>query len=386
MSLATATATQQLEIALQQFIAFAMRARLATVANVAALRAVATVDLNGGSTIADEITSLVPVTAEAVCFLWDGYNLGTDDGVNVIQPTDRPASGGRWLRTTAALTGGYLQAVRIYQGETTLDEITAKLLGQAAPAVLVKWIEDDHRYGGGDPGGVYKYVPTFELWASSKNLRADNSALIGSRIATEAAADPGVHRIIGDLKVLFAGPNLGIDSVDFCQIGKSSPVLQQLSERRFIHKLVVKVYATLQNPDLDDVTPSEMTLQPTIGQLDASADNFDPANYVISGLTVPVASGLTQTVAAGEAIILGVDVTPTATANTFTASSTTYRDLSNTGAWAFVTVPLGEDEPAVTANSLRIGVTTTDANNVTDDYIVAATRANLGNPMIVFQS
>ena len=389
MTLYTNTAASQIEVAIRQVIAFALRARKPVVADAAALRAVPTLGTSATTSIVDEQIELRPVTSLGACVQFDNFSTAADNGTSVIKPTDRTGPG-RWLLTTASLTGGlpglsapsagYLKAVRLYQGESTVTEIIARLGGSFSPSVLIKWIGEDHAYAGGDPGGLYKYRPQFEIWAYSTNLRSGNEALLGSSVPSEAAIDPGVNRIIGDLKVILGGSSLGnLDGVDFAQIGRSTPLLETLSQRHFLHKLALTVYATVQNPDTDDVTPTELTIQPQLGYLDRYADAADPTNIITSGLTVPIASGLTQTVAAGVATVAGIAVAPAATAHTFAASSATYRDLSSSGAWAFVAVPLGQEEPPVTAASLRIGITVTDAANVVDDVIVAASLVNVGS-------
>lgn len=90
----------------------------------------------------------------------------------------------------------------------------------------------------------------FEIWASSRSFRRDNEALLGSGVADERARDPGIRKIIGDLKKLLAGSTLGLEpGVDFVQIGTHTQKVQSLSEAEFTDVLRIRVLASVQIPD-----------------------------------------------------------------------------------------------------------------------------------------
>lgn len=245
------TATIDVERALQSTIAIGLRRRYPAVADLAALRAWPTLGGGGTSSLDESIVELVPVTAGAV-YLWDATAAGADDGDATIKPTDRGTSlPGRWLKTASTSTSGYLNAVRIFEGEDSEEAIMDRTLG-TAPAVMVRWLGETPDKVGQIVGSVYRLPMEFELWVASRNLRRGNEALLGSRVAGEADEDPGVLRMVGDLRVLLAGSDLGLtDGVDMTMIGAHRPKMQSMTEGQFIHALSLRVMATLRIRDAD---------------------------------------------------------------------------------------------------------------------------------------
>lgn len=111
---------------------------------------------------------------------------------------------------------------------------------------------------------------------------------------------------------------------------------------------------------------TELPLSDTLGGTEALlvvADMF--GDYVVSGLLSPTSANLTSTLSAGSAYVIGVRVTKTATAKTYTASKDTYVDLSNAGVLTYAEVANGAAAPAVTSNSLRLQKVVTNGTAVT---------------------
>jgi len=92
----------------------------------------------------------------------------------------------------------------------------------------------------------------------------------------------------------------------------------------------------------------------------------DFANYVHSGLTIPTSASLTTTAAAGVIYFNGNKVSvSTDNGHTYTASSDTYVDVSNTGVFTYSGVANGAAAPALTASSIRIAKVVTSGTAVT---------------------
>ena len=377
------TAATLIERALFNTINRGLRIKLSPVADVATLRTVSTRGAGAGSQRQD--FDLVYVIAAGVCFEWSSFSTAIDDGVTVIAPADCPVNG-RWLATPSTATTGYLRAVRLYEGEQTEDEILTRLLSRQ-PAVAVRWESASHEPKSQIPGALYRYESRFDIWCISSNLRGGvlPEAVVGSAIPYEAALDPGVNWLVGDVKQLLAGKTgdeLGQPGIMYCEITTEEPVYRSLAERLFVYSLGVKVHATVANPDTDLVTVSGFANQ------SETADNHDqpaadPDNCITSGLSVPWSYGLTQTVAAGTAMIGGIPVNALATLQVFTANSDTYRDLSPAGTWTFVAVAHGSSPPAITVGSMRVGCTETSSTGVTDDRFIAPTLLKFGSPDIL---
>lgn len=119
-------------------------------------------------------------------------------------------------------------------------------------------------------------------------------------------------------------------------------------------------------------------LADSLGELDM-ADEINPrvrdnellglttanSGYVYSGCTPATSANLTSDVSACTAYVNGYRVTRTATSQTYTASRDTYLDISQTAAYTQAAVANGAAAPAVTANSIRLALVVTDADNIT---------------------
>ncbi len=120
----------------------------------------------------------------------------------------------------------------------------------------------------------------------------------------------------------------------------------------------------------------------------AMADNANPEirwgeafnEFVYTGLIPPTTVGtLISTTTAGTAYIKNdttgkmTRVVKDATANTYTATMYTYVDLSSTGVYTYSETTIGADEPAITANSIRLCRVTTDGTKISavrDDRVL----------------
>jgi hypothetical protein len=236
----------------------ALRKRLSPVADVAALRAAVT---RGSGAVGYQRSDheLVYVTSQAVCYEWSTASQAADDGDLVVKPTDAGTTG-RWLKTASAVQAGYLVDVRLYEGEKTEAELLDRLLGQR-PSVAIRWESTENTPKSQVAGALYRSDVQFDLWAVSSNLRggALPEAVVGSDVAAEFAADPGVNAVVGDVKQALAGKTgeeLGQAGISYCEIGAEEPVYRSLAERRFVSSVKLVVHTTVHNTD-EAVAPGD---------------------------------------------------------------------------------------------------------------------------------
>lgn len=366
------TCNTQVEEALQTTILLALGKRL-TVATNTALKALAS-----NARAEDE---LAYNTAAGYVYRFNRYATTADNATTVLTPTDAPTVG-RWLRTASTSSSGYVNEVALYEGVPEESRILETLTGRV-PSVLIVWVGDDYEPRSQIPGALYRARMSYQIWCCSRNLRPERQGRTGSQISAESTLDPGVNKILGDLRSALAGDDLDQDGVDWVEIQSAERILaSKIRERCYIYRLDIEVRATIHNPESDLVTlddPRSIDVQYQLGDLHGE-DEHDPDNYRVSGITVPVASGLTQSIASGTAYIDGTLVTYAGQSKAFTASKATYRDLSSAGTLTFVEAALDSEEPDVTSGALRIGVTLTSASAVTDDRILAPSLENLGSP------
>lgn len=317
------------------------------------------------------------VTAAGYTYRFNRYSTGVDDGDAVIKPTDNPTAG-RWLKTTSTVQTGYARAVELYEGESAAEDIIARFA--ARPAIVVVYQGEANTPISQNAGALYDYRPRFAIWMVSSNLRGEHQAATGSQISTEAAADPGANRMLGDVKSLLAGSDLDVTGVKWVELGAAERAYTSLADRLMVYQLSVEVRATVHIPDESLVTLDSVRTFDAQRQLVNlhGDDEFDSDNYLVSGITVPTGTGLTKSVASGSAKINGATVAYAGESRAFAASTDTYRDLGTGGTLTFVERSNGQDEPSVTSGALRIGVTVTDASGVTEDRIIAATLVNFG--------
>lgn len=370
------TAQRDIERAVVNALSYGVKERLTVVATVSALQALVS------DQQADK--SLRYVTAASLCYEWNRFSTTAHDGAATVRPNDRTASQpGRWLRTTSAVTSGYAKEVRMYQGPATISSILERNAGRV-PALLVMWTGGTHRAAGPRPGGIYWYHCTFDVLAVSKCPRPDYASMEGSPVSSESDDDPGTIAMIGDVKVLLPGTDLGIDGISRVEIGDEDMVLEDLEGRTFIQKISIDVLASVQRTDQDSsaVELTEIALQGALADTGFEED-FDDENYVVSGYAVALGAGLTKAPSTGSAYLAGTLVTSTPVANVFTASKDTYRDLNSDGSFTYIETD-HDGEPAEPAsNRLRVGVTRTDASGVIFDRYVGSVAIEFGPEDIV---
>ncbi len=404
-TLSIRTALTQVERALQQTIILGLQKRAAAVASIAALRAVATRTAGGNVELLQ--FDLQPVTSPLSVWIWYPFSTATDDGADVVRPTDVPTGEpGRWLRADNPQTfaphpnidptperldeiqSGYLNRVILWNGEFRKKEFEARILAYR-PCVAIAWNAAQNTQAGTFQGNIFEYPTTFEVMVCSANLRPEQESFYGGGTAADTAEDPGAIRILGDVKQLLADankytPRMAQTGVQRVVILEEDVVDVDLDERKAIVSLMVRVESTVINADpsseLEDLT--SIYTQPELTHLNA-AEAFDPDNYVVGygSFAITSAFGLNATPAVGSAYLDGTLISAyAAPIHTFDAGADTYRDLVAGPAFAYVAVPAGTDEPAVTADALRVAVTTTSATSVIADRYLAAVATDFGEP------
>ena len=242
------TCTTLIERAVFNAVNRGLRKRQAVAADITALRGVGTRGASAAGYLRNDY-DLIYCTSKGVCYEWHTATTSADDGDLTIKPLDA-GTAGRWIKTDSTVQTGYLIGVRLYEGEVTEAELFDRLISQR-PSVAIRWEAADHVPKSQTPGALYRYETDFDIWAVSSNLRGGMlpEAVVGSALAGEFAADPGVNAILGDVKKALAGKDLGQAGIAYCEIGRETPVYRSLSERRFVYSLMVRVHATVHNPD-----------------------------------------------------------------------------------------------------------------------------------------
>lgn len=382
MSLDVRTLINTIEQTLLDLLSLGYQVRRAPVASIAALRA------TPAKTVADR--DLVYVDDQDNLYRWSQASTAADDGLAVVAPTDppyAPATNGRWLRVSTPATfgpnqnaplqkkqTGYARSVVLYQGEgqgTSAKQIAESIFGRS-PAILIQWLGDDPRLRSQYPGALYWDNLEFQILVYSESLRGQPWTALGSPQAAEVARDPGLNRMVGDVRYLLAGiQHTGVDGIESVEIGRSDIVSQDLEDRVFVAGVQIIVRTSWTIPD-EDLEAMRIQLRPQHPVTIEDLPKFDPLNYVASGLTVQVGTGRTRTPAPGIVFIAGVAIVVTPPAVTFAADSDVYRDVKPDATVTYVSVPAGSKTPAVTSGALRVGVTTTNAADILQDKILCS--------------
>lgn len=357
-------------------------ARRIVVADVTALKAVRSAAVLDGA--------LYFVTATAAVYRFSRSSRASSAPPSVLVPTDAPAAG-RWLLTSTGIldstgtalsssSSGYLRRVMLWSGEQTDKVWRERILGQR-PAVVLQYSGETKENQANQRGCLAVKVYHFSVWGVSQNLRPDLEAERGSPVSTEAAADPGVAAIMGDLEYLLdglTGSDLGVDGVDFLALDAAQPGVEDYNGREYVWTAHLDVRVTAGKEDPVRTALASLRVQAQDVQL-RGASAWDADNYVESGLTIAVGGSLTQAPSDGSAVVAGTTVTVSgATAHPFTPSRVTYRDLSAAGVWTYVEAYTEDVEPAVTSGCLRVGVTTTNFSTITEDRILAPSAVDVG--------
>ena len=345
--------------------------RCPAVADLTALVAVDATVLSDGA--------MTYVTSEANIYEWAIDSTATVDGSTVLASiTLDPSARGRWLKVLTSWTfgaggtnlakkqTGYLRAVEPYasmetsQGED--DGILSRIAAQT-PAVCVQFVGDEIESYDNQPGTLYSATLGIKLIIASSNLRAAPAAVRGDGVSD----DPGVYRIIGDLRRLFGGLSFdnGIEGVERIEIG-GSELISELEDRRVYIwglDLIVKASFAIEDEDLAD--DGEIWVQPKLTEF-WPLTKWDKLNYIATGGTLS-GSGLTRTVDATTGLIGGSAISFAASSVTLPASKDTYRDLDPSTGWYFTSVDIGSPQPPIVAGRLRVAVSRTTATDIEMD-------------------
>ncbi len=367
--------------AVEQALRYAFLVRLGPVADLTALRTAFSAPWPG---------AIAYVTSEGRIYEWVAYSTLTDDNLTVIAPNANP---GRWIRVettltygpndNAPLTGkadGFIRTVEVWDSADDAARKQEQTFSRT-PALLVEWAADNPEVMSQYSGALYRNEHAIDIGVVSQCLRRAPAAALGSPVAAEKAADPGVFDIIGLLRYFLAGNKLDVAGVDFTEIGPAEVPTDQLAERVFVGALRITVRVSFDIPD-EDLVPISGNVQPKLTSFPVDEPAFDPSNWVSLGceLSGGPGPGLTRTVTAGQAFIAGATVTYAGESHTFAASSDTYRDLRADGTMAFSTVAVGAAPPAIPAGALRIAYTRTTASEVFEDFWLCGRSVNFGNP------
>ena len=392
------TATQTVFNALRNTLSLAFEKRLPEAATIAALQAV------DASTIADR--DLLYVQSEGVVYRWSAASTQPEILPFCVAPAVAVTAegNGRWLAQSSTVTYGpnkyrplhrerigYYNTVQAWQGAD--DEALERIRGQR-PALLIKWLSDSAELKGYAHGTIYQTEYKFLLHIIANNLRDDESAVLGSTVATDSEVTPalGLLRMIGDLRYMLSGSQLGLEpGVMFVDAsGEATIVDEDYAQRLFAAELEIVVRASVQIVDEDLETDPEIWIERfDTGTVQSEA--FDPRNYVASGYRFAPQAGLSAAPTEGAAFIGGQLVTSIPSVVTLPDESVIFRDLLPTGQLVYQSLSIAEysanGEPSVTTGAMRIGVTRTEAGNIAQDQYLGSFRvrsgANPGDPFKV---
>lgn len=179
--------------------------------------------------------ALVYVTAVGSCYEWDPESQAVANGTTVIASTTlAPTAHGRWLQVVTPLAygagginlgrqqTGYLRVVESYACDDGPEAAIERVMS-CLPSTLLQFTGDDVESLSNIPGTFYRCVLNFKLLILSQNLRYAPNATQGPRDPVEAADDPGVYRIVGDLRRVLHGVAFdnGIADVERIAVGGS---------------------------------------------------------------------------------------------------------------------------------------------------------------------
>lgn len=251
--------------------------------------------------------ALVYVASEDRVYRWDRYSTAADDGLNVIAPVPAISPDvGRFLRVSSGVffgpnsnlplqsrRQGYCKTVLLYRGDESDEQMEEAIYGQK-PALLLEWLSDDPKPWSLFPGALYKDAHQLNLFIVSECLRGTPSGPWGSPLPAEAAIDPGIDEMIGQVRKVLAGVPLGIKNLEHVEIGPARKVEERLAERLFIYSLAFTVRTNFYIPD-EDLVPLELQVTPRLADQGPAEPSFDRLNYVAQGYLVPPGPGLSRT-------------------------------------------------------------------------------------------
>lgn len=368
------TALANVEIALKNTLLLALGQRIApsgqtAFADVPTLRTQQSATIHG-----DELAF---VNSKGVTYQFARTSTASDDGDTAIAPNDATTAG-RWLKTTSTVKSGYAKTVRVHVGTDSFRGMLMK--GYATrPSIHILFDRLEPFERSLSRGALYQFAAHYKVRCIGSNLRPQAQAAEGSDVPSET--DPGSHQMIGDVIATVAGFNLNTTGVVYCDVGDAVFVETPEEGRLVVEEVGVTVFYTVQQPDTDAVTIDALSGLYIQRQLLGGGSQYDANNLITSGYTIPTGTGFTKTPVAGTAKVGGTSVSSSPIAFTFAANSDTYRDLHSDGTFSYTAVANGKPAPAIVysgaaANTIRAGVTVTDANGVIWDTMLAATLVN----------
>lgn len=409
MALDIRTAQNQLEDLLRDTILYALGKRIANVTSIANLRLFVTQGMTGTVLNNDTLAAVVSSGIVTGSYRWSQESTATDDGVNVVKPTDVSANG-RWLLWTSptrfvpVIGGNSFYLHEIAQGPIAriliLDkgydpnEVSQLITGQI-PSVLIEATDDkpvDMTFAGNRWDTRYE----FTISVIDQNLRDRRQSTHGSAIDGTI----GANLLDGHIKALISGTSLAADETGIrnIQIGKGENWYSGEAQRRVIRSRDYSIVATEEYPaapndteivervdiqeqlaDLGDLPEPTLLEELVLGP--QSAPLFDTDNFLFEGVAMNVFSpGLTKALSIGSATIDGDFVAYAGGLVTFPAESDTYRDLLPNGTLVLVSVARETQAPAHTPTALRVGLTVTDGSGVISDRYVCETKIDYMSP------
>lgn len=385
------TAVTTVERALVEALSLAYQIRHEAAADLAELKGVIS---KGGSSNAIPNRALRYVQSEGVVYRWMTYSSNAEALPYVVLPADRAeTSKGRWERQTSSVTvgpnyfrpvhrerTGYARLVQLWQGSEA-EEGLNRIFGQS-PAFTVRWTGDQLTTKG-NQRALYEANLPFEVWCYARNYRQDWEALEGSPVASEAAVEPGLWRMMGDVRYLLAGTDLGLaPGIRYIDIQGQGQILHEdEAERRFVGIVPITVRAAYSIPDEDLAPLGEVWIQgQSVGmgyhiladQSLRARTTFDPANYVALGYQIFPSAGLSAAPTAGVAYLANQVVSSIPPPHTFTANMDTYRYLAPSGLMVYLEVAVDGPVPPVPAGHMLIGMTRTDGAGVINDALLCS--------------
>ena len=394
------TVIGQVQQALVDVIQLAYGSRYPAVADLNALAAAFLGDPAGYEAVTLPDRALVFVMSEGVVYRWRAASSLSAHWPYVVAPSVVPAlspGNGRWLRESSSVTlgpayfrplhrvaTGYARAVEIYEGLD--DEMLERIYAQR-PSFLVEWVSDELKVKSYMHGAIYEYDLRYKVHALSQSYRSGAEALIGSDVPGDLP-DPGLYRMVGDLRYLLGGCQLGLaPGVKFCDVtGQARIVEKDLSQRVFRAELDLVVKASVHVVDEDLFANPEVWIE----RQDAGTSpgqSFDAGNYVAQGFKLAPQHHLTAAPSAGVAYIAGQLVSSTPGAHAFLPNADTYRDLALDGSIAYYAVDIGADEPPQMARTLRVGMTRTGSSSIdADSYLCSFSVPSGANPSDPFRA
>lgn len=382
-------ALQQVLGALEREVTYALRRNaLPAQATPAALRAQPSL-MNGSPTRTQ--LDMVYVTSLGLRFYWDQFSTATDDGATVVTPLDAGPTG-RWILVPSAerllgvpvpqLADGLVREVVLHVGDFDDQVLKDRIYGKA-PCYAIHFADEKWTAKSSTAGALYDYRVRVEVWSVSRNYRNDSAAALGSPIPSEASDDPGALLLMGKVRAFLVDTAtdtanegcIGINSVKEIEVLDGTTERSSLAERVFVMAQSFEVRGHVHNVDVSDqlIAVDSVYAQRAIAQAPVGGVDIDLENMITSGCSVPLFTmSLTVTIAAGTAVVGGIDVAVSAYSTTFSAESTIYRDLTPSGTWVFTEVPDGEDVPAPASEDVRVAVTVTDSVQVVADRILCS--------------